>query len=628
MPKWTANIFLLLKRLGIALLMFTICRLLFFVFNKSLFHGVNAGAFWGGFWFDLAAISMFFSPFILFSLVPFSFREKKGYGIFLSVVFHIANGLCIILNCIDFEFFKFTNKRTTADVFDMLSYGNDAQNLLPTLLKSYWYVALTAIALIILSIYLFRKFASGEAKMLSWKTDSILLIIAIPVFILLARGGFGVRPINIVHASRYAEPQNIPVVLNTPFTIIKTWNYPALEPLEFYPDEEVKTIFDPVVQYRQPASPNGKGSNVILFILESFSYEYIGKLSGRKTCTPFLDSLMDEGLIFTHAFSNGKRSIEAMPSIVASIPTLMNTPYISSPYSGNNIDALGTLMKKMGYATAFFHGASNGSMGFDAFSKISGFDSYYGQTEFGDDSKSDGTWGIFDEEFFRFFGENLNTLPQPFCAGIFTLTSHHPYPIPNRYQSRFSEHDHPMNNVIMYSDFALQTFFDYAKKQEWYNNTLFVFVADHTSDSEDPFYSNCLGRYKIPLLFFHPSDSTLKGKNSQTVQQIDVLPSVLHYAGYSEPFFCFGKSVFDTDREHYAVNLVNDIFQYTDNDYLLQFANEESIALFNIRTDSLLQNNLLETEKEKAAVIEKKAKAFLQTYHNSLIRNKTSVNGK
>jgi len=625
MPKWTENLILLFKRLGIALLMFTICRILFFTLNHSLFHGVTFYAFWGGMWFDLAAISMFFSPFIFFSLIPLKIRHENYYRKSLAFLFHFTNSLCIILNSVDFEFFKFTNKRTTADVFDMLSYGNDAKNLLPTLLASYWYVVLTAIVLIVLSVYFFKKFARSKNEITDWKKESILLILVLPLFIILARGGFGVRPVNIVHASKYAEPQNIPVVLNTPFTIIKTWNYQALEPLEYFSEKEVRTIFDPIVQYSDLTGSNGKKTNVVLFILESFSYEYVGKLSGRKTCTPFLDSLSEEGLLFTHAYANGKRSIEAMPSIVASIPTLMNTPYISSPYSGNKIKGLGTLMKEQGYTTTFYHGASNGSMGFDAFAKISGFDSYYGQDEFGDDSKSDGTWGIFDEEFFRFFAENLNEVPQPFCAGIFTLTSHHPYPIPDRYKSRFNQHAHPMNNVVMYSDFALRTFFDFAKKQEWYNNTLFVFVADHTSDSEDPFYSNCLGRYKIPLLFFHPSDPTLRGKNNNTVQQIDIVPSILHYTGFNKPFFSFGKSVFDASRENYAVNVVNDIFQYTNNEMMLQFANEEPIALFDIRKDSLLQNNLLEKEKIKPETIVRKAKAFLQTYNNSLIRNKTTA---
>src|SRR5690606_3286191 len=122
----------------------------------------------------------------------------------------------------------------------------------------------------------------------------------------------------------------------------------------------------------------------------SFSKEFFGAFNKDKNngtytgYTPFLDSLTGHSLSFTYSFSNGRKSIDGLPSVVSSIPSL-GVPYFLSPYSGNRINSLASLLKEKGYHSSFFHGAPNGSMGFEAFMNIAGFEAYYGLSEYGDD---------------------------------------------------------------------------------------------------------------------------------------------------------------------------------------------------------------------------------------------------
>lgn len=112
-------------------------------------------------------------------------------------------------------------------------------------------------------------------------------------------------------------------------------------------------------------------------------------------------------------------------------------------------------------------------MGFDNFSKAAGIDNYIGQNEYvGNKADFDGSWGIYDEPYLQYIANYLDTVKSPFFAGIFTLSSHHPYKIPNEYSGKFPKGNIPILESIGYADYALQQFFDRISKSDWYKNTL------------------------------------------------------------------------------------------------------------------------------------------------------------
>ena len=261
-----------------------------------------------------------------------------------------------------------------------------------------------------------------------------------------------------------------------------------------------------------------------------------------ESFTPFLDSLASKSLLF-QGRSNGKKSIESIPSVMASLPTLMDRPVLMSQFKNNDITGLPTLLKRHGYNTAFFHGAYNGSMGFDAFCKKIGFDAYYGRNEFGNDAYHDGTWGIFDEPFLQYMALQLTRTPEPFLAGVFTISSHHPYTIPKEHQGKLKEGHHPILQCVNYSDMALRKFFATAASQPWYDNTLFIIMADHPAQALSAQFNDYGPWYRIPMIIFDPQHPVGQRSN-RIVQQSDIMPTLIDYLGFDDRCVCFGNSVF------------------------------------------------------------------------------------
>jgi phosphoglycerol transferase MdoB-like AlkP superfamily enzyme len=392
--------------------------------------------------------------------------------------------------------------------------------------------------------------------------------------------------------------------------------------VHYYSRQEVEKIFTPVKPFKTDSAMLKK--NVMIIIIESMAKEYSGLLNkditGYQGFTPFLDSLMLHSHTFTNAYANGRKSIDAMPSILTSVPSLVQ-PYVLSPYGTNKLYGLGEVLKKQGYKTAFFHGAPNGSMGFDAFVNLAGFDEYYGMTEYGNDADFDGHWGIPDDKFLQFTAKTLDTFRQPFVTTLFTLSSHHPFKLPKGFEGKFKGGKLPIHKVIQYTDYALQHFFNTAKKMPWYQNTLFVITADHCNQSYLPEYNSSVGNHAIPIIFFEPGDKNKIKLDSILTQQIDIMPRILRKLRYSGKILSFGNDPV-TDKNPFVVNYSGNTWEFMQGNYLLRFRNEKPTGLFNYKKDRLLKNNLITNPPVNIQPMLQKLKAFIQQYKNRLIENR------
>ncbi len=624
-----SNVTILSRRLAYLLVLYSVCRLLFFFFNYSIFTDIGFGHFifllFLGLRFDLSVIILSNSIYLFLYLLPLGFRENNIYKTFSKWFFIAINSLAMLANCVDFAYFRFTLKRTTSDVFNFFGgeKGGDLKRLLPLFLKDYWYVFILWGVLTAAVYYLYKKTEKNihlEWNRKQYRNQVLIFCISISLLLIGYRGGFQLKPITTVNAVEYTSVKYIPLVVSTPFTILKTLDVVGIEPKIYFTDEkEIAKLYSP---YHKGKTGPFKKLNVFVIALESFSKEYIGGLNRRKTgYTPFLDSLMRESFTCTNAFSDGKKSIEGIPAIVASIPTWSDEPYIFSQYGSNQINSLASLLKKQGYYSAFFHGGDNGTMGFDVFTDFAGYDNYYGRTEYNNEKDYDGNWGIWDEEFLQYTANIINTKKQPLFATLFTLTSHHPFNVPDKYKKKFKSGPLEIEKSISYTDFALQRFFETAKKMPWYNNTLFVLSADHTGISEDPYYMNRIGSYSIPIIYFMPN-SNLKKYDSTTTQHIDIMPTILDYLNYPEPYFAFGTSVFDSTADHFALNMNSDVYQFIQNDYSLLFDGDKTIDMYDYMQDSLFKTDLSVKKSAITKQLETKAKAIIQTYQQCLINNK------
>jgi phosphoglycerol transferase MdoB-like AlkP superfamily enzyme len=446
------------------------------------------------------------------------------------------------------------------------------------------------------------------------------LAFSVPLIIIGARGGLQLKPISMQSAAGLVDPGAVPMVLNTPFTILKSLRDDPIPSIQYLSEKEALALFNPHQQMSSADSFNNK--NVVIIIMESFSSQFIGKLHNGNGYTPFLDSLMNHSLVCDQAYANGKRSIEGVPAVVASLPHLMDEPFITSAYNVNRINTPASILGKKGYSSAFFHGGNNGTMGFDNFSRVAGYNKYYGRSEYdGALSDYDGHWGIFDDRFFQFMIRKINSMKAPFVSTIFSLSSHEPYTIPARLKNKFPKGTEPIHESIGYADYALQQFFAEASKQSWYKNTLFVITADHTGPASGEFNMNRIGQLKIPIIFFDPQkDSAIV--NHEVTQQTDILPSILDYLHYSGKYSAFGQSILNTSTDRWNISYINGSWQLIQGAYMLQFNGTESTALYNIESDSLLKENLIKKNPQIKLKLEKLLESILQQYRNGLLKNK------
>lgn len=613
---------LLVTRLGIVLLLYTLCRFFFLLANHELFalSGMNLPiAFLHGFRFDLSAILYTNALFIILSMLIRPRNRKAFSEQVLKWLFYVVNSAALLLNLIDQEYYPFTGKRLAADFF---SGGNNIWDLLPQYIRTYGHLLVILAGLVAILVFLYRKtqswyFRDGRHLAASSFYIRITGFLLLTVLLITGmRGGWQIKPLQVISASYYGEPNNASLVLNTPFTILQTIGKKGLDPKTYFSDDEARAIYSPVKEYRSDQPFLKK--NVMLIILESFSKEWVGCLNEGKTYTPFLDSICGKSLVFENAFANGKKSNEALPSLLAGIPSLMDEAYTGSIYQDNRLRALPHILKEKGYETWFFHGGANGTMNFDAFARKTGIMHYYGLNEYPGKKDHDGSWGIFDEPFFLFTADQLNKGPQPFFAALFSLSSHHPYAIPGQYKNAFREVADPALRSIRYTDQALRSFFKAAQQMPWFHNTIFIITADHTAAARDPYYNTQVGFYRIPFLIYEPGK--LPGRIKKVVQQADLMPTVLDQLNYSGKFVSFGESMLDTG-EGFSVNYLNGIYQIISRDYALQFNGEQTVGFYDLQADPLLQRNIAGTIPEHEKGMEKRLKAYIQQFNRSLISN-------
>lgn len=615
------------KMLLFSFILLFLLRVIFLFYHWDTFKNVQLGDWIGGAYFDLMTVCIVYLPFAFIHLLPIPIHRLRTYRIFANFYFLLANVFIIMVNLIDLEYFSYTSKRTTYDVISILTAGQDFSQLIGPFFSEFWWILIIlAILLSILQMSYGRWIANDALRMeFSFLKQLFNLIFWGGFILIVGRGGTQLKPKGIIEANAYCQSGYSSFVLNTAFTMIKSFGDVGLTKKEYFSEEEMNELFDPI-QTSSPQNILPNKQNLVLIVLESFGNEWFAPNNPNleTSYTPFLDSLVQQGLFFTNGFANGKKSIEAVPSIIASLPSLMNTPYITSQYGSNKIESLPNILSKNGYTTAFFHGATNGSMRFDSFAKAVGYHQYLGRSEYGNDAHFDQTWGISDEFFNPWTARKLSELKEPFFGTLFTLSSHHPYYVPqNRLKDIVVAKD-PIATAISYADFSLRLFFEEAKKQPWYDNTLFVLCADHTpAASTEAFY----GRnemYRIPILFYYPGKELKAEKKERIFQQIDILPTTLDLLNIETQFYGFGHSAFSKE-EPYSIAFLEGVYYYFCGQFMVELSGENAISVADLALGRYLTK---EEIKERAKELDpkiKKLKALIQRYNQDLISNQTHI---
>lgn len=595
-------------RLLLVLIFYSVTRIFFVLNYPSAFVDVN---FWDktlaglyGVRFDLAVALILNFPLFFYYLLPFPKIINHKYSRKITdLVFILNNCFWLATNLADMEYFKFSGRRSTVDIIWL---GQDVSDQSTQLI--YYFIHI--IALIILTSFAFYKIYKSNIAEKSFEKvhlgKSLISILLLFIFSFAGiRSRIGSRPLKPGNAFIFKKEILGHLALNTPYMVFRNLKPNNLKRVNFFTDQQqLRSLL--TSPYNEKL--NFRNHNVVIIIMESFAAEYLGHDDGVGYM-PFTLSLAQEGLSFSNNFANGRRSIEALPSILASIPSFNDHSFINSIFQSNEFNGIGDILKKYGYHTSFFHGGKNGTMGFDIFSKLAGMDHYYGLFEFPNAQTEDiGYWGIHDGPFFQFFADKLNEITKPFVTAIFSLSSHQPYNIPDSFKPSVPTDYDDVKASLYYSDTALKNFFEKIQNYDWYKKTLFIITADHTSLKFKDSYKNEQGDYLVPLIFFHPEvDLKLYAKDHVT-QHIDILPSILDFLGiYNCKRVLLGESVFASTKD-VAFNYSAELYRILTDKTIYHFGNK--VAEERIPEDKLM-----------------KLKAYIQYYNNSMIDNTLHKDG-
>jgi len=615
---------LLLMRLGQLVLLYSISRALFLAFNFQSFSQIPApellGAFLVGVRFDVAAICRINALFIVLSLLPIPFAYSTWYQKSLRVVFLISNIPFLIINVVDYEYFKFIDQRSSLSLLDM---GADISAQLAQLSIHYWYLVATGGLLIFAFCYFLTKPAllppttHGTQKSWGLGRDLLVLMVVVGLGILGGRGGWQLARLSVAQADVFNKPLLAQLALNSSFTLLhsdRKCDARNFSRLHFYAtDEELRKELPPA----KPASRArpARRDNIVIIIVESLSADYTGVGRSGQGYTPFLDGLAKKGIYFHNSFANGRRSIDAAPSILAGLPHLRDETFYCTRMK--QLHGIGAVLKERGYDTSFFHGGMNGTMQFDVFSQRMGFDRYYGLNEYPKREDFDGIWGIYDEPMLQFLAQEMSRRKEPFATVLFSLSTHHPYQIPSQYEGLFAKGELPIHQTVGYFDHALKKFFETAEQMPWYKNTLFVITGDHIGPAK-AVSPRLIDNYRIPLVFFHPGHPLPKVNPDRIAQHVDIGPSLLDFLGIeTDKTLPFGHSIFDASYGGLAYGELSGNYWIADKNYYMEYRFKGLSQLF-----SLKQLGTPVTDKpEIKEKLENKLKAYVQWFNNGLREN-------
>lgn len=631
---------ILLYRLFLVYIFYFLARFLFFLYNYEVLEVHSVSGFlklsYYGLAFDTAAILYVNLLFILLSLIPLRVSTTAWYQNLLLIVYFITNLIAYALNFVDFIYYKFNFARTTLSVLDVVKNEGNKTAMFFRFMLSYWHVYLLFVLVSLLWIYLYQRVKlKSQQPRLSASTYYVSSLIGFIIIGTLMVGGIrggdfkkSTRPINLVDASKHVNKmEQADLVLNTTFAFIRTFNTNSFKKVDYHISEaDIEFYIKPIKQYHNnpPSKPN-----IVLIITESMGREYLASLNKDVGIadyvgyTPFLDSLAQHSLIFPNAYANGSKSIHGMSSVLAGIPSFADA-FTSSSYSNQKIQSLVSVLNDLDYDTSFFHGAPNGSMGFLGFSNILGFDHYYGMEEYGNDADFDGSWGIWDAPFLQFMKTTLDQKEQPFFSTVFTVSSHEPFVVPEQYEGQFPKGHVQMHAPVGYTDYAFKQFFEAAKKEPWFDNTIFVITADHPNQVYYDVYNKVINRRAVPILFYKP-DGSLVGTNTELAQQMDIYPTLLDLIGYDKPFRSWGRSLVSEDGVvPFVINHNASQYHLLRGNYICTFDGKRATGFYDIN-DKSLENNLIANKTPEMMETEKACMAFLQDYFERIVDKKLDL---
>ena len=631
--------------IGSFLLVTFLARFFFFIYNFHFWNGSLSVlySFLLGSRLDLATILILESLLFIYWLLPVPYINASRWPR-VSVMMHsIVSGFVLFVNFIDVAYYPFSEKRITYELFTLQS---DVQSFSPGVLIGYGWMFLILGFVVWLNYKLISRWTiawirPARTPFRPTFTDLVPLALFL-VLALLGIRGTGEKPLRPAAAFFGSNRFLGHVASNTAYNMIYSIHVQKPKPVQLVDEttaleftrSKVKNNFDQnfiedYAFHRQSrfAEPPVK-KNIVLIVMESFNGEDTGILngiSGGESITPGFDRLAKDGALYSNYYANARRSIEAFPAILGSIPDLLPFPVIGSFVETNRNRGIGSILKELGYKTAFFHGGRNGTMGLEYYSRIAGFANYYGLNEYEEERGKgdyDGHWGIYDHAFFDYFLSSLKKMDAPFFSVIFSLSNHHPYTLPpdDHGNSNYirSLPISPAKKTMMYADTVLADFMEKASHEPFFENTIFLITADHNTFEGLNFKRHIPDLFRVPFLIYSPG-FVAPETNDLPASHVDIYPTILDLLHISTDHASMGRSMRERVPDRSVLVQESGMYGWMKNDviYVMSFQGFEK---FYRRTGGIWDFDQQLTPEQKETY-RREFSSFYQEAHNSLVEN-------
>lgn len=624
---------------GLLLGFYALLRLGFLLSNLPFFEDAAASdiamAFVYGLRFDIAAlIGLNILPMVLYN-GPFPTRSRLYMGIVFAI-FAVLNLFGVLINLADYRHYPAVQRRLLNEPWEDTS---ELVGMFPQ-----WYHehpvlvigGLAAGALFVVMLFFAVRYLMRRIPGKNTQPRLIFCgLLMIGLGVLGIRGGFQegiLRPADAFkHSSSFAVGY---LTLNSAYTTVSSRVLRPIQLVEKMPEDEARAVVRemlfsadeelvdpdyPFMRKKTPSEPMRK-LNVVILLMESWTWANVGPQPEGGTRTPEFDALTEDGLLFTSFLSTGHKSNAAVPSILTSVPSLFRQPVIGSREELTRFRGLGSILKEHGYSTSFHYGVDKTIMGFDAYAALAGYDKYFSVEDYPETGETvhDGRWGIFDELYFLFTVDRMDELPKPFTSLVFSMSPHDPYILPANRKEMFAEYESETGyqQLLRYSDFALGRFFEAARERPWFDNTVFLITADHTRFSPPNSYYESV---HVPLLIYAPG-IVEPGRDETIGSQADILPTILDLLHVPTVHASMGRSMLDRAERRGPVVYREQGFGIFGNDLVLVNDLETDMGLYRYRDDIYFQQDLQHEQSDAADDLRKRLYAYLQIVTNT-VRN-------
>ncbi len=553
---------------------------LFWIWSQS-FQDLSTSAVLGaclhGLVLDASIIAIGLGPVIVALLLPLEFARRPAWRAIWAWIAYAYLCIVALISAGDIAYFGTVGRHVGPE---LVSFVDDQSLMVAIVWESYRFAMFGMLAALAVLAFVWRRFMRWDASLEPARAPAWTLLALAPLLVLAMRGNVTGKPIGIVDAFESGSVSAGYLALSGPFSVAHSFLGSANLRTNFMPWEEAVAnvhaqVFDPADRAIDPLYPllRARGKpvtshpNVVVLLLESWDADVVDSVRAEHGqaalgTTPNFDALSQQGVLFTNLFAAGQRSTHGLFAVLAGLPSLPGVPYLGRGVEQSRLSYLGQLALSEGYSTYFLQGSTERSFRIDAIAALAGFEHYMGKESIAAASgrESMASWGAWDHDLLQTAHAQFASAKQPFLGMAFTASTHIPFQVPEGHARQYPDDtaEHSYWNSIHYADWALGQFLASARAAGYFDNTVFVLVADHCSGIE------LQGKsppqlHHIPCLVVAPGLAPRIERGIRS--QLDVLATVADLAHWETPFATLGRSLVDksNERERGALCMRNEV---------------------------------------------------------------------